>query len=295
MTSTTVDIEGHTLTLSNLDKVLYPNGFTKGQVIDYYVRIAPFLLPHLSGRACTMVRWPDGVQSGKHFFNKNLPSHTPEWVQRTTQGDVTYGVVENLATLVWMANLASLELHVPMHRAADDSFEPDRIVFDLDPGPGTGVTECCEIALEIRDLLGPLSFTMVAKTSGSKGVQLYARPPARMPYGGEGGTTAFAKRVAEGLEAKMPHRVVSKQNKELRPGKILIDWSQNVSAKTTVAVYSLRARDTPTVSTPISWDEVEQGADGTVMVFTADDVLQRVERIGDLFGADAGSVADDRP
>jgi bifunctional non-homologous end joining protein LigD len=283
VTSSTVEIGGRSLTLSNLDKVLYPDGFTKGQVIDYYVRIAPVLLPHLQGRACTMVRWPDGVQSGKHFYNKNLPSHTPDWVPRVEQGGVTYGVVDDLATLVWMANLAALELHVPLHRAAAGSSEPDHLVFDLDPGPGAGTTECCAVALEIHELLAPLGFAMVAKTSGSKGVQLYARPSAPLSYGGEGGTTMLAKRVAEGLEQRLPDRVVSKQDKTLRPGKVLIDWSQNVSAKTTVAVYSLRARDTPTVSTPLRWDEVQQGAQGAPLVFTAPTVLGRVEQHGDLF------------
>jgi len=284
VSSTTVEVGGRQLTLTNLDKVLYPDGFTKGQVIDYYVRIAPVMLPYLTGRACTMVRWPDGVDSGKHFFNKHLPSHTPEWVDRVTQGDVTYGVVNEVATLVWMANLAALELHVPLHRMADESLMPDRMVFDLDPGPGTGVQECCRIAVKIRALLDPLGFSMVAKTSGSKGVQLYARPPDPLPYGGDGGVTALAKRIAEGMEAADPANVVSRQTKDLRHAKVLIDWSQNVAAKTTVAVYSLRARTTPTVSTPLTWPEVEAGAEGHVLSFNAPDVLGRVEMLGDLFG-----------
>ena len=284
MSSATVEVGGRQLTLTNLDKVLYPDGFTKGQVIDYYVRIAPVMLPYLRGRACTMVRWPDGVESGKHFYNKHLPSHTPDWVERFTQGGVTYGVVNDVATLVWMANLAALELHVPMHRAADDTMIPDRMVFDLDPGPGTGVQECCRIALAIRALLEPLGFAMVAKTSGSKGVQLYARPPEALPYGGDGGITALAKRVAEGMEHSDADHVVSRQTKDLRHGKVLIDWSQNVPAKTTVAVYSLRAKGTPTVSTPLTWDEVAAGAEGQSLSFTAPLLLERVDTLGDLFG-----------
>jgi bifunctional non-homologous end joining protein LigD len=278
----TVDIEGHALALSNLDKVLYPSGFTKAQVIDYYARIAPVMLPHLRGRPMTMVRWPDGTQS-KHFFNKHLPSHTPEWVDRVTKGDVTYGVVNHLATLLWMANLAALELHVPLHRSAEGSLLADRIVFDFDPGPDTGITECAQVALLVAELIRPLGFALRAKTSGSKGLQLYAVPPEPVPFEGAAGSTALAKAVAEGLEQTRPDLIVSRQAKELRPGKILIDWSQNVAAKTTVAVYSLRAKDEPTVSTPVTWAEVEEAATGKPLRFTADQVLARVEQHGDLF------------
>ena len=282
MTATVVEIEGRSLTLTNLDKALYPTGFTKGQIIDYYVRIAPMILPHLAGRNVTMIRYPNGVDRD-HFFAKNIPSHAPEWMERVELRDNTYIVCRDLPTLVFMANLAGIELHVPMHRAADDSWMPDRIVFDLDPGPGAGIAECCEVAILIRDLLAPLGLAMRAKTSGSKGLQLYALPAEPMPYEGTTGTTALAKRVAEGLEVAHPQLVVSKQTKELRPGKVLIDWSQNVSAKTTVCAYSLRARSDATVSTPVTWDELEMASTTGALRFTYDEVLARVESMGDLF------------
>ena len=281
-TGTVVEIEGRTLTLTNLDKPLYPGGFTKGQVIDYYVRIAPVLLPHLAGRNVTMVRYPNGVD-GSSFFAKSIPSHTPEWVPRVALKDNTYIVGGDLPTLVFMANLAGLELHVPLHRAGDDSWDPDRIVFDLDPGPGTAIAECSEVALHIRDLLAPLAMDLRVKTSGSKGMQLYAIPPDPIPYDGPDGTTALAKRVAEGLEMSLPALVVSKQEKSLRDKKVLIDWSQNVRAKTTVCAYSLRARNEPTVSTPVRWDEVEAAAATGELRFTWDEALARVEAMGDLF------------
>ena len=282
MAGTAIEIEGRVLSLSNLDKSLYPSGFAKSQVIDYYVRIAPVLLPHLKGRALTTIRFPDGSH-GKSFFSKNIPSYAPEWMNRIALKDNVYVVCDELASLVFLANLAALELHVPLHRAADDSAEPDRIVFDLDPGPQTSIVECSQVALQIADILTPLGMVLRAKTSGSKGMQLYAIPPAPMPYEGPSGVTAFAKAVAEGLERSNPAQVVSKQAKELRPGKILIDWSQNVRAKTTVCVYSLRAKDEPTVSTPVRWEEVVACADGAPMSFTADQVLARVEQYGDLF------------
>ncbi len=282
MAGATVAVEGRTLALSNLEKVLYPSGFTKAQVIDYYARIAPVMLPHLKGRPMTMVRWPDGTDR-PHFFNKNLAAHTPDWVRRIELGGVVYGVVDDLATLLYMANLAALELHVPLHRAADGQFAADRIVFDLDPGPSTGMRECAQVAVMIGTAIQPLGMALRAKTSGSKGLQLYAVPPAPMPFDGAGGTTAIARTVAEGLERAAPELVVSKQAKELRSGKVLIDWSQNVPAKTTIAVYSLRAKEEPTVSTPLSWDEVLAAADGEPLRFTADEVLARVERVGDLF------------
>jgi bifunctional non-homologous end joining protein LigD len=269
-----VEIEGHTLKLTNLDKVLYPNGFTKGQVIDYYVRVAPRILPHLSGRNITMVRYPNGV-NGEHFFAKSVPSHAPDWMERVTLKDNTYIVCRNLATLVFMANLAALELHVPMHRIADGSENPDDVVFDLDPGPGTDIGTCCEVALLIRDFVEPLGLTARAKTSGSKGMQLYAGVPDSMGYSGPGGTTEFARRLAEGMELAHPDLIVSKMTKELRNGKVLIDWSQNVRAKTTVCVWSLRAREDPTVSTPVTWDEIERSVGTTALRFTADEALAR--------------------
>ena len=281
-TSLVTEIEGRQLTLTNLDKVLYPDGTTKGQVVDYYVRIAPVLLPHLSGRNITMKRYPNGVD-GQSFYNKNIPSHAPDWIERVELHDNTYIVCGDLPTLVWMANLAALELHVPLHRAADDSWDPDRIVFDLDPGPGTGIAECCEVAVLIAEVLSPLGMTLQAKTSGSKGMQLYAIASTPMPYKGEGGTTELAHRLADGMALAHPELIVAKQAKELRPGKVLIDWSQNVQAKTTVCAYSLRARPAPTVSTPLQWSEVEAGATGAPLKFVASEVLDRVTEHGDLF------------
>lgn len=274
MNETFVEIEGRTLRLTNLHKVLYPNGFTKGQMIDYYVRIAPRILPHLSGRNVTMVRYPDGV-NGEHFFAKAVPSHAPEWIERVKLRDNTYIVCRDLPTLVFMANLAALELHVPMHRVADGYDNPDDMVFDLDPGPGTDIGTCCEVALLIRNLIEPLGLALRAKTSGSKGMQLYARVPVTMGYSGAGGTTDFAKRLAEGLETAHPNLVVSKMTKELRNNRVLIDWSQNVRAKTTVCVWSLRARDEPTVSTPVSWDEIEASAGTPALRFTAAQAIER--------------------
>ncbi len=274
MSDTFVEIDGRTLKLTNLDKVLYPTGLTKGQVIDYYARVASRLLPQLSGRNITMVRFPNGVND-KNFFAKAIPSHAPDWIERVQLRDNAYIVCRDLSTLVFMANLAALELHVPLHRIADGREDPDDLVFDLDPGPETGIKECCNVALYLQELLVALGMDIRGKTSGSKGLQLYARPPAPMPYGGPNGTTAFAKRVAEGLEAQYPGQIVAKQAKELRPGKVLIDWSQNVSAKTTVSVYSLRARQEPTVSTPVTWEEIEAGANGTPLKFTFDQALER--------------------
>ncbi len=274
MSETFVEIEGRTLKLTNLDKILFPNGFTKGQMIDYYVRVAPRMLPHLSGRNVTMVRWPDGV-NGEHFFAKSVPSHAPEWIERVKLKDNTYIVCRDLPTLVFMANLAALELHVPMHRIADGNENPDDLVFDLDPGPGTDIGTCCEVALLIREFLQPLGLDTRAKTSGSKGMQIYARVPPNMGYGGPGGTTEFAKRLAEGMEIAHPNLIVSKMTKELRTGKVLIDWSQNVRAKTTVCVWSLRAREEPTVSTPVSWEEIEKSVNTTNLRFTAAQALER--------------------
>jgi bifunctional non-homologous end joining protein LigD len=280
--SLTTEIEGRTLTLTNLDKVLYPDGTTKGQVIDYYVRIAPVLLPYLAGRNITMKRYPNGVD-GQNFFAKNIPVHAPEWMERVELHDNTYIVCRDLPTLVWMANLAALELHVPLHRAGDDSWAPDRLVFDLDPGPGTGIQECCAVAMLVASVLEPLGMVMRPKTSGSKGLQLFVIPPVPMEYSGPGGATELAHQLADGLAATHPELIVTKMAKELRPGKVLIDWSQNVRAKTTACVYSLRARPQATVSTPLEWSEVEAGAQGAPLIFTFDQVLQRVANKGDLF------------
>lgn len=278
-----VEVEGRQLALSNLDKVLYPDGFTKGQVLDYYTRIAPVLLPHLADRPLTLKRWPDGVQ-GHSFFEKNAPSYRPEWLRTETlpspgstkkRESIDYAVIEELAALVWVANLATLELHTPMWRVGGGG--PDLLVFDLDPGPGTSIVECCEVALLLRPLLEAEGLTPIAKTSGSKGMQVYAR--THVPD-----TSTYAKELAQRLEKQRPQLVVHRMAKALRPGKVLVDWSQNNPAKTTVSVYSLRARDTPTVSTPLTWQEVETCSSASELVFTSDDVLGRVETQGDLFG-----------
>jgi len=278
-----VEVEGRRLALSNLDKVLYPDGFTKGQVLDYYTRIAPVLLPHLADRPLTLKRWPDGVQ-GHSFFEKNAPSYRPEWLRTETlpspgstkkRESIDYAVIEELAALVWVANLATLELHTPTWRVGGGG--PDLLVFDLDPGPGTSIVECCEVALLLRPLLEAEGLTPIAKTSGSKGMQVYARTHVS-------DTSTYAKELAQRLEKERPQLVVHRMAKALRPGKVLVDWSQNNPAKTTVSVYSLRARDTPTVSTPLTWQEVETCSSATELVFTSDDVLGRVEAQGDLFG-----------
>ena len=287
--SLTVEVDDRQLSLSNLDKVLYPEaGFTKGQVIAYYQQIAPALLPHLAGRPLTLKRYPNGVDS-TFFYEKRCPTHRPDWVQVApvwsghNQETISYCVVSELATLVWVANLAALELHPSLSRA-DPIERPTTMVFDLDPGPPATVVECCRIALRLEELFGQMNLTSVAKTSGSKGLQLYV--PLNTPATYEGGTKDFALAVAQLLEKRVPGEVVSSMKKDLRPGKVLIDWSQNDQHKTTVSVYSLRARPRPTVSTPVTWDEVaataESGDPGS-LVFEADDVVERVGRMGDLF------------
>jgi bifunctional non-homologous end joining protein LigD len=283
----TVEVDGRQLTLSNLDKVLYPaTGFTKGEVIDYYTRIAPVLLPHLADRPLTVKRYPNGVD-GPFFFEKNAARGTPPWVRTVTlpvpgstknRETIDYVVVEELATLVWLANLAALELHVPQWRVPRRSRKPrtDLIVFDLDPGAPAGITECCQVALELRELLTADGLTPAAKTSGSKGMQVSAPVSVDDPET----PSRYAKALAEQLETQHPELIVSRMSKSLRPGKIFVDWSQNNPAKTTVAPYSLRARAEPTVSTPVSWDEV---ASGDTLRFTAPEVLDRVGEYGDLF------------
>ena len=273
-----VQVEGRSLSLSNLTKVMYPAvGFTKGEVIDYYTRVAPALLPHLRNRPLTLKRYPNGVEGG-HFYEKNCPSHAPEWVRKERVDKIDYCVCDNLATLVWLANLADLELH-PSLSPVDDINRPTVMAFDLDPGPPAGLAECCEVASLLRDTLGQLGLESLAKTSGSKGIQVY------VPLNVEGvdydhGTKLLSQALARHLEAEHPKLIVSQQKKELRRGKVLIDWSQNDEHKTTVSVYSLRARERPTVSTPVRWSELEDPAG---LVFEAPDVLERVERHGDLF------------
>ena len=283
---TQVEIEGRTLSLSNLDKVLYPEtGFTKGEVIDYYARIAPVLLTHVGDRGITMRRFPNGVDD-KSFFEKRCPSHRPEWVPTAPGpgdkgGEIDYCMLDSRAALVWAANLAALEIHAPMARGVDIE-TPTMVVFDLDPGAPADIVDCCEVALWLRDLFNGLSLEVWPKTSGSKGLQLYL--PVNRPGLTHEGASAFAQMVAQALEKHHADRVVSIMRKDLRPGKVFIDWSQNSRHKTTACVYTLRARPRPTVSTPVTWDEVEAGADGDLkLVFEAPEVIARVEQHGDLF------------
>jgi bifunctional non-homologous end joining protein LigD len=273
-----VQVEGRRLSLSNLDKVMYPAvGFTKGQVIDYYTRIAPALLPHLRDRPLTMKRYPDGVE-GQFFYEKRTPSHTPDWVRREQVGKIEYIVCDDLPTLVWLANLADLELH-PSLSLVDDIDRPSVMAFDLDPGPPAGLAECCEVAFLLRDALSQIGLDSFAKTSGSKGIQVYV-PLNVEDVDYDHGSKALSHALARHLEAQHPKLVVSQQRKELRKGKVLIDWSQNDENKTTVCVYSLRARERPTVSTPVGWEELD---DPDALVFEASGVLERIEEHGDLF------------
>jgi bifunctional non-homologous end joining protein LigD len=284
-----VRVGDRTLELSNLDKVLYPEvGFTKAEVIDYYSRIAPFLLPHLSDRPVTFIRFPNGV-GGQRFFQKNVPQGAPDWVRtvrlagtgsRGGGETVEYALIDDLAALVWAANLAALELHVPQWTVDDQAARrpPDRLVFDLDPGPGTTVVDCARVAERLHDLLVADGLTPFAKTSGAKGMQLYAAVRVREADR----TSAYAKSLAEHLARETPDLVTAKMTKVLRPGRVLVDWSQNNPAKTTVAPYSLRGRDGPTASTPVTWDEVRACRLPADLRFTADQVLDRVALLGDL-------------
>ena len=279
-----VEVGGRTLALSNLDKVLYPEvGFTKAEVIDYYVRIAPVLLDHLGDRGITMRRYPNGVDAGS-FFEKRCPSHRPAWVEAADGpgdrgGNIGYCRLAEEAALAWAANLAALELHAPMARA-DDIESPTMVVFDLDPGPGTAMRECAVVAEWIHDVLAGIELTSYPKTSGSKGLQVYV--PLNAPHTHDH-TKAFALTVSQVVEQQHPELIVTTQAKEQRTNKLLIDWSQNSRHKTTICVYSLRARPHPTVSTPVTWDEVADAADGAPLSFEASDVLARVAEHGDLF------------
>ena len=283
MPGTTVEVEGRRLTLSNLDKVLYPEtGTTKAEVIDYYARIAPVMVPHLADRGVTLRRFPDGVE-GNSFFEKRCPGHRPEWIDTVLgpgdrNGDIGYCCLDSAPALVWAANMAALEIHAPMARR--DIETPTMCVFDLDPGPGTSIAECADVGLDIRHVLDGLGLAGFAKTSGSKGMQVYV--PLNTPHTHHE-ASAFALWVAQLLERAHPDGVVSNMKKSLRKGKVLVDWSQNSRHKTTIAVYSLRARPRPTVSTPVTWDEVEAAAGGEPLAFETADVLDRVADMGDLF------------
>jgi bifunctional non-homologous end joining protein LigD len=284
-----VDIDGRVVSLSNLDKLMYPEaGFTKGHVIDYYTRVAPVLLPHVRDRPLTLKRYPDGVD-GPHFYEKQCPSHAPDWVQttrvnssRARDGKIDFCLANDLPTLVWLANLADLELHTSLALVPDYS-RPTVIAFDLDPGAPATIVECAEVAIELRMIFEHLGMQAFPKTSGSKGMQVYV--PLNTPTGYEQ-TRTFSRGLAELLERRRPELVVSAMAKAKRTGKVFVDWSQNADFKTTVCVYSLRALAQPTVSTPLSWDEVEavtSSRDPGDLVFRAADVLERVAEHGDHF------------
>ncbi len=283
-----LEIEGRRLRLSNLGKVFYrATGFTKGQVVDYSVRVAPALLPHLRDRPLTLKRYPDGAD-GPFFYEKRCPAHRPPWVRtepvwsEANDEHIRFCVVDDLATLVWAVNLADLEMHTYLHRVPDVD-RPTMLVFDLDPGPPADAVQCCEVALLLRALLERVGLAAFPKTSGSKGVQVYVPLNVRTGYDA---TRAFALAVAELLERERPDLVVSSMKKAIRGGKVLVDWSQNNPHKTTVCAYSLRARERPTVSTPVRWGEVERAfaaRDAGLLAFDAPAVLARVERHGDLF------------
>lgn len=284
-----IELEGRRVKVSNWTKVLWPRtGFTKGDLVEYYVRVAPTLLPHLEGRPLTLKRYPNGVD-GQFFYEKNSPKHRPDWVRtapiRTGSKTIDFTLAEDTATLAWLANLADIELHTSLSRA-DRIERPTMLVFDLDPGPPADLVQCCEVGLVIRGLFAGLGLTSLAKTSGSKGLQLYV--PLNHPDVTYDDTKPFAKAVAELLEQQVPDLVVSRQTKALRPGKVLVDWSQNDEHKTTVNVYSVRARERPTVSTPVTWEEVQacrEAEDAELLVFDTDAVLARIAEHGDLFAA----------
>jgi bifunctional non-homologous end joining protein LigD len=288
VTDSAVDIQGRHLKLSNLEKVLYPaTGFTKQKVIDYYARIAPAIIPHLAGRALTRKRYPDGVE-GEPFFEKNAPMHKPEWVKTApiwsgrNRRTIHYVLADDLATLVWLANLAALELH-PSLALASEITCPTVMVFDLDPGPPANIVQCCQVGLWLREIFEHFGLQSFPKTSGSKGLQIYV--PLNTPTTYDV-TKMFSHALAQLLEHDHRDLVLSEMSKQARTGKVFVDWSQNDEHKTTVAVYSLRAREHPTVSTPVKWEEVERAfkkKDAELLVFEAPQVIARFEKMGDLF------------
>jgi bifunctional non-homologous end joining protein LigD len=293
-----VEVEGRTLTISNLHKVLYPRtGFTKGEVLNYYAQVSPVLLPLLRDRCVTRIRWPHGVQDGS-FFEKNTPPGTPSWVRtakvpttgsraQSTSDTLVFPIVDDLATLTWLANLAALELHVHQWTVGRNG-QPrnaDRLVIDLDPGEPAGLHECCQVALLVRTALAERGLDARPVTSGSKGLHLYAELSKRLP---SQDSTALAKEVAERLQRDHPALVTATMTKARRGGKVFLDWSQNAGSKTTISPYSLRGRERPAVATPVTWAEVEEGADDPLGLeqFTPEQVLVRVAEHGDLFTAD---------
>jgi bifunctional non-homologous end joining protein LigD len=283
-------VEDRKLQVSNLDKVLYPKvGFSKGQVIDYYIRVAPVLLPHLRDRPLTMKRYPDGVE-GEFFYEKNCPSHRPKWVKTAkvwSEGNnrtMNYCLAQDLPTLVWAANLADLELHTSLSRK--NKIEcPSMMVFDLDPGAPADIVQCCQVGLWLRELLDKMKLKSFAKTSGSKGLQVYVPLNTAVTYDQ---TKDLSRALAQHLEGEHPNLVTSNMSKAVRKGKVFVDWSQNDEHKTTICVYSLRAKAEPTVSTPVTWDEVAnclQKTKANLLKFRSDKTLARVEKMGDLFEA----------
>ncbi len=290
-TSQVVEVDGRELKLTNLDKVLYPQaGFSKGEMVDYYAKVAEAMVPHLKGRAVTLRRFPEGVEDlDSAFFEKRCPKHRPRWVKTTNvragpnAGNIDFCVCDGRPTLVWMAQLAAIELH-PSLSLGRAPTRPTVLAFDLDPGPPADVVDCCRVALRLRDMFGHFGVRCFPKTSGSKGMQVYV--PLNSKKVSYDVTKPFAKAIAQLLEKQTPDLVVSKMKKAEREGKIFVDWSQNHRSKTTIAVYSLRARERPTASTPLTWDEVEAAADsgdGSALVFEADAVLDRIQKHGDLF------------
>ena len=290
-TSQVVEIDGRELKLTNLDKVLYPEaGYTKGEVVDYYAKVGATMVPHLNGRAVTLRRFPEGVDDlDSAFFEKRCPKHRPKWVKTTNvragpnAGNIDFCVCDGRPTLIWMAQLAAIELH-PSLSLGRAPTRPTVLAFDLDPGPPADIVDCCQVALRLRDMFGHFGVESFPKTSGSKGMQVYI--PLNSKKVSYDTTKPFAKAIAQLLEKQTPDRVVSKMKKVERGGKVFVDWSQNHRSKTTIAVYSLRARERPTASTPVTWEEVEAVADsgdGSTLVFEADAVLARIEKHGDLF------------
>jgi bifunctional non-homologous end joining protein LigD len=289
--SQVVEVDGRELKLTNLDKVLYPKaGFTKGEVVDYYAKVADAMVPHLKGRAVTLRRFPEGVEDlDSAFFEKRCPKHRPKWVKTTNvragpnAGNIDFCVCDGRPTLIWMAQLAAIELH-PSLSLGRAPTRPTVLAFDLDPGPPANIVDCCRVALRLREMFGHFGVQCFPKTSGSKGMQVYV--PLNIKTVSYDTTKPFAKAIAQLLEKQTPDLVVSKMKKVERGGKVFVDWSQNHRSKTTIAVYSLRARERPTASTPVTWDEVEHAAekgDADSLVFEAADVLKRIEQHGDLF------------
>ena len=286
-----VEVEGKELKLSNLDKVLYPKtGFTKGEMVDYYAKVAPAIVPHLSGRAVTLRRFPEGIEDlDAAFYEKRCPKHRPKWVKTAKvqagprAGVIEFCVCDSLPTLIWMAQLAAIELH-PSLSLSRAPKRPTSLVFDLDPGPPADVVDCSRVALRLREVLSQLNLQSFVKTSGSKGMQLYVPLNTKSSYEE---TRPFGQALAQIVANQDPESILAKMGKKTdRSGKVFIDWYQNNERKTTISVYSLRARERPTCSTPITWDEVEKAADsgkGDHLVFETADVLKRLDEHGDLF------------